>query len=407
MSWLDIIGIGEDGMDSLSPAAATLVREAEIIFGGDRHLHLASDIKGERFAWPSPFDAMIEKIRSFKGRRIVVLASGDPLWYSVGARIGRAIPPQEICYHPQLSAFQYAACRMGWSLADVETLTVHGRPAEQIIPWFYAGARLLILTKDGSSPQLISRLLCEQGYEQSRISVLAAMGGKKEQRFDGVAQSWSHEVPDLHTLAVELIAGADAIILPKTGLPDEAFHHDGKITKQAVRALTLARLAPQRGQLLWDIGIGCGSVAIEWMRAAREARALGIEANADRRALAARNALALGTPALQLIDGKAPLALHGLAIPDAIFIGGGVSGDLIDYSINAIKPGGRLVANGVTLASEAVLGAAFEKHGGELQRVTVQRARPIGKFHGWKSNMPVTQWAFFKPRQNFGNGENS
>ncbi len=210
---------------------------------------------------------------------------------------------------------------------------------------------------------------------------------------------WAHEVPDLHTLAVECVAGPKTRVLPKTGLPDDAFAHDGKITKRAVRALTLAKLAPVRGELLWDIGVGCGSVAIEWMRAASEARAIGIEPRAERRKFAAQNALTLGTPALELIDGVAPAALEGLARPDAVFIGGGISEAVIETCLVALKPGGRLVVNAVTLESEAVLAGVFEKTGGELQRINVQSLEPLGSLHGWKSAMPVTQWHYEKPRE--------
>jgi len=398
--WLDIIGIGEDGMAGLSEAARALVENAEVIIGGDRHHKLSPGVKAQRVSWPSPFDAMIEKIRSFKGRRVVVLVSGDPLWYSVGARIGRAIDPAEIHYHPQLSAFQLAACRMGWSLPDVETLTVHGRPHEQIVSKLSPGVKLLILTKDATSPKTIANLLCAHGYDNSPMSVLAAMGGSEEKRFEGLANDWAHEVPDLHTLAVECVAGPDARILPKTGLPDDVFFHDGMITKRAVRAVTLAKLAPQRGELLWDIGVGCGSVAIEWMRAANEARAIGIEPRSERRDLAAKNALALGTPALKLIDGVAPDALVGLKNPDAVFIGGGISQRVIDYCFELLKPNGRLVANCVTLEGEAILLAAFENLGGELQRIGVQSAEPLGSLHSWKSAMAVTQWSIVKPWEN-------
>lgn len=395
--WLHIIGIGEDGMAGLAPAAIGLVESAEVIIGGDRHHKLSSGVKAERVAWPSPFDAMIDKIRSFKGRRVVVLVSGDPLWYSVGARIGRAIDRHEICYHPQLSAFQLAACRMGWSLADVETLTIHGRPAEQIVSWFAPGQRLLVLTKDASSPDAVATLLCDHGYGNSRMSVLAAMGGRDEMRFDGIAESWNAMVPDLHTLAIECVGGPAARILPKTGLPDDVFCHDGKMTKQSVRAMTLARLAPQRGELLWDIGVGSGSVAIEWIRAARDARAIGIEPKAERRQFAALNALALGAPGLKLIDGSAPDALGDLERPDAIFIGGGASSALIDYCIEKLKPLGRLVVNAVTLESEALLFETYRKQGGELQRVNIQSVAALGSFTSWKSAIPVTQWVFVKP----------
>ncbi|MCP4182380.1 MAG: precorrin-6y C5,15-methyltransferase (decarboxylating) subunit CbiE [Hyphomicrobiales bacterium] len=400
--WLHIIGIGEDGLSGLNAQCVALVKDAEIIFGGDRHHHLAADIKAERIAWPSPFDAMIDKILSYKGRKVVILVSGDPLWYSVGARIGRAIPPEEITYHPQVSAFQLAACRMGWSLPDVETVTIHGRPAEQIIPWFADKARLLILTKDGTSPQSVASLLCLHGYEHSRMSVLAAMGGEHEQRFDGIASEWVHDdtdrFPDLHTLAVELVAGLDTKNYPRTGLPDEAFHHDGNITKQAVRALTLAKLVPGRGELLWDVGIGCGSIAIEWMRAAFEARAIGIEPKDNRRAIAAQNALTLGTPALKLVEGKAPEALAGLARPDAVFVGGGVNRETVRICRDALKPGGRMVINAVTLESEAVLLRMFAEMGGDLQRIQIQTAGEMGAFHGWNSAKAVTQWTYVKPR---------
>lgn len=394
--WLHIVGIGEDGMDGLSPAARALVEAAEVIVGGDRHHGLSDKVRAERVAWPSPFDAMIDRIRSYKGRRIVVLVTGDPLWYSVGARITKAIPAEEIHFHPQLSAFQWAACRLGWSLPDVETLTAHRRAAEQIVPYFHPGARLLVLTRDRTSPGVIAQMLAQRGYGASRMAVLAALGGPNEQRFDGVADGWDAEVPDFHLLAVECIGGEDAQVLPRTGLPDEAFRSDGRMTKQAVRALTLARLVPLRDALLWDIGSGCGSVGIEWMRAAPEARAIGIEPRADRRAIAAENALALGAPKFEMVDGRAPDALADLPAPDAVFIGGGVSEAVIAASLKALKPFGRLVANAVTLESEAVLLEARQDFGGELTRIAVQHADPVGGYHGWRPQMPVTQWSIVR-----------
>ena len=394
--WLHIIGIGEDGMDGLSAAARALVEGAEIIIGGERHHKMASAPDAIRLAWPSPFDAMIGSIESHRGKRVVVLVTGDPLWYSVGARIGRNIDSAEIIYHPQLSAFQWAASRLGWSMPDVETLTVHGRSAEQIIPYFAPGARLLVLTKDKTSPATIADLLCDAGYGASKLTVLAALGGDREEHFAGIAEEWSQDVPDFHTLAVECVAGSDAQILPRTGLPDEAFVHDGKMTKRALRALALAKLVPLRGQLLWDIGCGCGSIAIEWMRGAPEAKAIGIEHQEERRTMAAQNALILGVPKLQLLDSKAPEGLSDLAPPDAVFIGGGLSLENVQICIDALNPHGRLVAHAVTLESEAVLLAAYAKHGGELQRISVESAVPVGPFQGWKPSMAVTQWAWRK-----------
>lgn len=394
--WLHIIGIGEDGLDGLSPKARSLVNGAEVIIGGDRHHALAENTAAQRIAWPSPFDAMIDVIRAQKGKRVVVLVTGDPLWYSVGARILKSINREEVQFHPQLSAFQWAAARMGWSLADVETLTVHGRAVEQIVPCFAPRARLLVLTKDRTSVTDIAALLRARGYARSSLTALAALGGPDEQRIDMTAMTAHEEVPDFHTLAVECVASADAQILSRTGLPDDAFVHDGKMTKRTARALALAKLVPLRGQLLWDIGCGCGSITIEWMRGAPEAKAIGFEPKADRRAMATQNAMTLGTPKIQLIDGTAPACLAGQPAPDAVFIGGGLEMETVDIAVNALKPFGRLVAHAVTLESEAVLLAAFDEHGGELQRIAVETAAPVGPFHGWKPSMPVTQWFWEK-----------
>lgn len=392
-AWLDIIGIGEDGMAGLAPTARAVLEDAEVIVGGDRHHALSSAVTAERIAWPSPFDAMISELKRHRGRRIAVLVTGDPLWYSVGARILKSIPAQEIRFHPQLSSFQLAACRMGWSLADCQTLTVHGRPVEQAIPFFAPGARLLILTQGAETPAAISKLLTALGYGASEMSVLGAMGGAGESRADGIAASWSAEAPALHVLAVTCRAEAGAQpLMPGIGLPDEAFEHDGKMTKRELRALTVAALCPYPGQRLWDIGLGCGSVAIEWMRAGRDMAAIGLEPRAERRAMAARNAARLGAPRLEIRDAAAPEGLEGLAAPDAIFIGGGLRGDVIAAALAALRPHGRLVANAVTLESEAVLMEAEAAHGGALRRVAVSRAEPVGPYRGWRSLMPVTQW---------------
>lgn len=395
--WLHIVGIGEDGMDGLLPATRAIVKAAEVIVGGERHHQLAEGISAERVAWPSPFDALIDLLAAHKGRRVVVLATGDPLWFSVGARIGRSMEPGEIVYHPQISAFQLAAARMGWSLPDVETLTVHGRPVEQMIAFIQPDARLLILTTGAETPTQIARFLSERGFGQSRMSVLANMGGKQEARFDGLAESWAHTVPPFNTLAVECLAAPDAALLPRVpGLADHLFQHDGTMTKQEVRAATLAKLMPMRGALLWDIGTGCGSVAVEWMRGARYARAVGIEPRADRRAMAAANALALGVPKLELIEGRVPEALEGLEAPDAVFIGGGLSEAVFQAAWAALRPLGRLVCNAVTLESEALIFELHKRHGGQLVKLQVHRAEPVGGLTGWRPLMPVTQWSLIK-----------
>jgi precorrin-6Y C5,15-methyltransferase (decarboxylating) len=374
-----------------------VVEAADVIVGGDRHHMLSDRVSAERLSWPHPFDALIETLLQLKGKRVVVLATGDPLWYSVGARIGRSIDPTEITYHPHLSAFQLAAARMGWSLADVETLTVHGRPVEQMIAFIQPDQRLLVLTTGEETPAQIAGFLRDRGFGQSRMTVFAAMGGEREERFDGIADSWSHEVPAFNTLAVECIAAPDCALLPRVpGLSDNLFQSDGTMTKQEVRAATLAKLMPMRGALLWDIGTGCGSVAVEWMRAARYARAIGIEPRADRRAMAAANALALGVPKLQIIEGAAPAALDGLDAPDAIFVGGGLSDEVFERAWAALRPLGRFVSNAVTLESEQALTTLHKIHGGELVQLQIQRAEPVGGMTGWRPLMPVTQWSLVK-----------
>ena len=396
-AWLHIVGIGEDGLDGLTPSARTVVEASDVIIGGNRHHLFVEGMTAERVVWPSPFDALIDALNGYKGRRVVVLATGDPLWYSVGSRIGRSIPPNEIVYHPHLSAFQLAAARMGWSMADIETLTVHGRPVEQMIAFIQPDQRLLILTTGADTPAQIATFLVDRGFGQSRMTVLAAMGGKDELWFEGTAEGWGHEVPAFNTLAVECIAAPDAALLPRVpGLADELFHHDGTMSKQEVRAATLAKLMPMRGALLWDVGCGCGSVAVEWMRVVRYSHAIGIEPRDDRRVLAAQNAAALGVPKLELIDGSVPEALSGLKAPDAIFVGGGLSRETFDVCWGALRPLGRFVCNAVTLESEALLMALHKEHGGQLVKLQVNRAGPVGNLTGWRPLMPVTQWSLVK-----------
>ena len=394
-NWLHIVGIGENGLDDLMPATQAVVRAAEVIIGGDRHGDLIRSMKAEHHAWPEDFVDLIEMLDGMQSRRVVVLATGDPLWFSIGARIGRAIDPAQITYHPQLSAFQLASARMGWSMADLETLTVHGRPVEQMIAFIQPGARLLILTTGEETPAKIARFLTERGFGKSPMTVLAAMGGADEARFDGIAESWQYQVPAFNTLAVDCVAAPDAALLPRVpGLSDALFQADETLTRQEVRAVTLARLMPMRGALLWDIGTGCGSVAIEWMRGARYTRAIGIEPRADLRAKAAANALALGVPRLTLIDGHAPEALDGLEPPDAIFIGGGVSEQIVDESWKALRPLGRMVCNALTAEDARLLHDLHAQHGGELVKLSVERAGTEN--NDWQSLEPVLQWSRIK-----------
>jgi precorrin-6Y C5,15-methyltransferase (decarboxylating) len=403
--WLSIVGIGEDGLAGLTAPARALVDDAEVLIGGERHLAMLPDDDRERLAWPSPLSALLDEIESRRGTRVCVLATGDPLWYGVGVSLLKRIPRSEIAILPGRSAFTLSAARIGWALAEVDCLTLHGRPLSLLHPYIQPAAKLLILCEDATTPAAVAALLTARGYGGSPLTVLEHLDGARERRLDGTAADWTAHDPadlnfaDLNTLAVDCVAGPDAALLPRTpGLPDDAFHHDGQLTKREVRAATLAALMPVAGQLLWDVGAGCGSVAVEWLRAVPRARAVAIERKAERRALIAENAEALGTPCLKIVAGAAPAALAGLEAPDAVFLGGGVSEPgLIAACWTALKPGGRLVANAVTLEGEAALLAWQQANGGALTRHAIARAEPVGPFQGWRPMMPVTQYAATKP----------
>jgi precorrin-6Y C5,15-methyltransferase (decarboxylating) len=311
--WLCVIGIGEDGFAGLPPVARTLVDTAEVLIGGERHLAMVPASGAERLAWPSPLSALVERIPAMRGRRVCVLATGDPLLFGIGSTLLRHLEPQEMTILPGVSAFALAASRVKWPLEQVEMLNLQGRPVEMLALSAYPGARLLILSHDRRSPPVVAAWLVAHGFGESRMTALSHMGGVKEERREALAKDWCGEVPDFHTLAVECVAGADARWWPRTaGLPDDAFEHDGKLTKREFRALALAKLMPHPGALLWDIGAGCGSIGIEWMRAAQHAAAIALEPRADRRAMAARNAASLGVPSLHIRDLRAPDGLADL-----------------------------------------------------------------------------------------------
>jgi precorrin-6Y C5,15-methyltransferase (decarboxylating) len=398
--WLSIVGIGEDGADGLSPVARGLVAAADIVFGGRRHLSLAAPlIRGATRPWPSPFDSAVDEVLGHRGRQVCVLASGDPFHYGVGAVLTRRIDAREMIVVPAPSAFSLAAARLGWSLPDTALLSVHGRTLDLVRPHLQPGARILALTSDGDGPAALAKLLAETGFGASRMTVLEALGGPQERVSGTTAAAFDcGAVAALNTVAIEVAAAADARVLARTpGLADNLFEHDGQITKHEIRAVTLSSLAPRRGELLWDIGAGAGSVAIEWMLADPSMRAVAIEQRADRAARIRRNAAAFGVPGLEIVEGAAPAALGALAIPDAIFIGGGSEGGVLDAAARALRPGGRMVVNAVTLETEALLLARHAALGGELIRIAISRADAVGGKTGWRPAMPVTQWLWTKP----------
>jgi precorrin-6Y C5,15-methyltransferase (decarboxylating) len=399
--WLSIVGIGEDGVGGLSPAASELVSGAEIVFGGKRHLALAAPlIRGAARSWPTPFERAVEEVLAHRGRRICVLASGDPYVYGVGSVMARHVDPQEMLVVPAPSAFSLAAARLGWALPETAMVSLHGRALDLVRPHLHPGARVMALTSDGKGPAALARLLAQTGFGGSRLTVLEALGGPRERVHSTSAGQFDlGPIGDLNIVAIEVMAEPGARIISRAaGLNDALFEHDGQITKREIRAVTLSSLAPCRGELLWDIGAGTGSVAIEWMLADPSLRAIAIEPRPQRAARIARNAAALGVPALEVVEDAAPAALEHLPRPSAIFIGGGASdAGVLDTAVAALHPGGRLVVNAVTLATESLLIKRQEMHGGELTRIAIARAAPLGGKTGWRPAMPVTQWAWVKP----------
>lgn len=397
--WLTLVGLGEDGLDGLSAAARRAVASADLLVGGRRHLALVGATGGRTLAWASPIEATFPAILARRGQAVCVLASGDPFFYGIGSVLARTVPAEEMRCLPQPSAFSLAAARLGWALQDCDLVTLHGRPLERILPLLRPGARLLALSWDAATPAALAGLMAQRGFGASRLTLCEAMGGPRERLRPALAASFDLPgVDPLNTIAVEVVADASARVRPLTpGLPDHWFEHDGQITKARVRAITLAALAPRPGGLLWDIGAGSGSVGIEWMLMHPANRAVAVEQHAERAARIRRNALAHGVPDLRVVEGRAPAALD-LPQPDAVFVGGGATAPgLLDRCRAALPAGGRLVVNAVTVESQGAIGSAFAAMGGELATISLATADPVGRFHGWRAAMPVTQWVWVKP----------
>ncbi len=401
--WLSIVGIGEDGVEGLSPVAQKLIASAELVVGGARHLGLANGlIRGRTLSWPSPIGAALPEIEKHRGRPVVVLASGDPFHYGVGDLLLRTIPAAETLCLPHASAFSLTGARLGWSLQDVALVSLHGRALEGIVRHLQPGARILALSWDGETPASLARLLVARGMGGSTMIVLESLGGPRERVRTTTAAGFDlADVAPLNTIALEVEASPTATVLSLApGLDDALFEHDGQLTKREIRAVTLAALAPRQGELLWDVGLGAGSIAIEWLLRHPSLKAIGIEAEPARAARAARNAASLGTPDLEIVQKRAPEAFAGLASPDAVFIGGGLSDAAVfDAAWNALRPGGRLVANAVSIQSEARLIEFFQRHGGELVRLEVAKAGKAGTggVFVWRPAAPIVQWRARKP----------
>jgi precorrin-6Y C5,15-methyltransferase (decarboxylating) len=348
-------------------------------------------ITGDRLAWPTPLADAYPQILARRGSPVAVLASGDPFCFGIGSVLAALVPIDEIRCLPAPSAFSLACARLGWALQEVATLSFCGRPLAAILPLLQPGARILALSADATTPAAVAALLARYGFAGSRLRVLEALGGPRERIREGVAD----DIDPLNLIAIEVAASPQARVIPLApGLRDDCFAHDGQLTKAEVRAVTLAALAPRQGELLWDIGAGAGSVGIEFLLRHPANRAIAIERHPDRAARIAANAQDLGVPGLRVVHGAAPEALAGLPTPDVIFIGGGGT---IDAAWDALRPGGRVVANAVSIETEAALFAAQARHGGTLTRIGIERLEPVGRLHGFRPAMTVTQWAGEKP----------
>jgi precorrin-6Y C5,15-methyltransferase (decarboxylating) len=389
--WLTIIGIGEDGLAGLSEASRKALARAETVFGGERHLALA-DVGGRGRAWPVPFDATV--VLGCRGRPTAVLASGDPFWHGAGASLADKLDAGEWIAHPAPSTFSLAAARLGWHLERVACLGLHAAPFERLVPHLARGARILCLVRDAKAAGDLAKWLSARGWGASAFWTLTALGGPREVIAEHRADSFAGDVA-ANLLAVAIEAKGGQGIPRSSGLPDDLFVHDGQITKRPVRALALSALAPRPGERLWDVGAGSGSISVEWALCGGTATA--VEMREDRAANIRTNAAAFGLAhRITVLTGTAPEALAALEPPDAVFVGGGLDGAMFDTIWSRLAPGARLVAHSVTLETEALLGELHQRHGGELMRVEIAHAAPLGRYRSWEAVRPVVQWSVIR-----------
>ena len=394
---LTVVGIGADGWAGLGEPARAALRAARAIVGSERQLALLpDDLTARRRPLPSPLEPLLDELAAGIEEATCVVASGDPMLHGIGASLARRLPPERLAVIPHPSAFALACARLGWPQADVELVSAVGRAPDVVAQALQPGRRLVAFVTGADGATQLARVLCERGRGPSRFVVLEQLGGAAERLHDTTADAHGDRPADpLHVVAIEARTAPGALALARVpGLPDEAYEHDGQLTKRHVRALALAQLAPLPGELLWDVGAGSGSIGIEWLRAEPTAQAVAVETDAARAERIARNARTLGVPRLQIRHGRAPEALDGLPAPDAVFVGGGVAAPgLLDRCWEALRPGGRLVAHAVTLEGEQALVAARAARGGELLRVELSHAEPLGGYSGWAPRRPVVQWA--------------
>jgi precorrin-6B C5,15-methyltransferase / cobalt-precorrin-6B C5,C15-methyltransferase len=389
--WLTIIGIGEDGLCGLSDASRKALAKAETVFGGERHLALASvGDRGRR--WPAPFQT--DCVLSCRGRPTAVLASGDPFWHGVGAVLAEQLNRSEWIAHPAPSTFSLAAARLGWRLESVICFGLHAAPFECLLPHLAQGERIICLLRDGEAGVTLAEWLTAQGWGHSQLWTLVALGGKRESITQHRADSYDGD-PAADLVAVALEVKGFGGLPRSSGLADSLFVHDGQITRRPMRALALSALAPRPGERLWDVGAGSGSISIEW--ALCRGSAIAIEARNDRAANIRKNAAAFGlTNRIAVVEGAAPGVLGDLEPPQAVFIGGGLDLAMFDGLWPLLESGARLVAHAVTLETDALLSELHGLYGGELMRLEIAHAGKLGRYRSWEAERPVVQWSAAK-----------
>ncbi|MEN2494865.1 MAG: Precorrin-6Y C(5,15)-methyltransferase [decarboxylating] [Hyphomicrobiaceae bacterium hypho_1] len=398
--WLTIVGVNPNGASSIGEQANMAIQSAVAVAGSKRLLDILDVDNERRYIWPSPFSKGLAWLKSMSGQPIAVLASGDPMHYGVGSSLASKFSIDEYCVLPAPSSFSLAAARLGWALQDTICLSLHGRPLQNLRTVLAPKTRLLILTRDGSAPAEIMRLLCQAKYSNSLVSVLENLGGNNEAYYEMRAKDGvDHNYSALNIMAVQCLLDKDAFYFsPIPGLPDSAFKHDGQLTKREVRAVTISSLIPRPNELLWDIGAGCGSIAIEWLRCAPHNMAIAFEHNQKRACMIRQNAIQLGVPHLCVVQESAPNCLLGQPQPDAIFLGGACSEKgIFETCWKMLRSGGRFVANAITLEGQAVLSDYHENFGGEIVNITISYVKSVGRFRGLHPGMPVMQWRILKP----------
>lgn len=399
---IEVVGVAATGVESLDPTARALVEQARVVVGSPRLLALLPAHPTQtRRPLPSPLRAGLPTLFSELGEHgIVVLATGDPMVSGIGTTLVDLLGAHAVRIHPAPSSVALARARMRWSAEQSTVLSLVSSPVAAIRRLLTPDARVVVLSAGPQTPGELAHELARAGWPDATLTVLGDLGTAGESLRTSTAGGWDEgpSVPRLNVVAVHLPSG-HAAYGAAPGLPDDAFEHDGQLTKREVRAAALATLRPLPGQLLWDLGAGAGSVGIEWARAADRAKTIAVERDPDRAARIARNAVALGVPNLQVVHGATDLVIapdHGLPDPDAVFVGGGASTAVVEAAWGALRPHGRIVLHAVTLETEAIAVAAFRAHGGELRRLSVERVEPLGHHLSWTPARPVVQWSCTK-----------